>query len=176
MGKKSYTLTINLVVLYNSGINRPKAFNSQRKQEEQAMDTQKHTVTCDMKPLDELSLSDETLAFLHYVIKVTDQIDVELEEIFFAPCNVKFGLATARWVTVFNNDVDDLIEYWIIYKDDKASALATKYIESNGTQNVAFTQFILHPINHEGVTSLINKLPSAIDVARNNNHASVNLH
>ncbi len=140
------------------------------------MDKQRNAVTCDMKPLDELRLSEETLAFLHYIIRVTDQIDVETEEIFFAPCNVKFGSATARWVTVFNNEVDDLIEYWIIYKDNKASALATKYIESNGTQNVAFAQFILHPINHEGVTSLINELPSAIDVAGNSNHASVNLH
>ncbi len=129
-----------------------------------------------MTSLDELPLSEETLAFLHYVIRVTDQISVETEDIFFAPCNVKFGLATARWVTMFNNEVDDFIEYWIIYKEDKASALVTKYIDSNGSQNVAFTQFILHPISTEGVTDLINELPSAIDVTRRNNYASVELH
>ncbi len=109
----------------------------------------------------DIGLSEESLAFVLYVLRVTDEIPLDIEEIIFTKCNEKFGVATAVWATAFANG-NTTIEYWVIHRYKKATALATRYTNKNGERGYAFTQLIMHPIDAAGVQKLIQSMPSVL--------------
>lgn len=118
------------------------------------------------KTLNELDLSPESHAFLLYIMRITDGIELPEEEIVFAPIDIKFGVAKAKWATMFVDTDGDWTEYWIIYRDNVATAVVTRYIDADQTMSCAFTQFMLLPINQEGVVELIEQLPKVSDVLK----------
>ena len=105
----------------------------------------------------DIDLPERSLAFLLYIMRVTYGCNVPLEDIIFAPVKQKFGLAEARWATVFYADESELLEFWIIYKDDEPTAVATRMI-SGGDIDTGFAQLVINPIS-DGVKDLIKNLP-----------------
>ena len=114
----------------------------------------------DRHHVSELGLCDESLAFLVYIIRIMDEIDTSNDDLTFVCCDEKFGQARASWVAKFVTE-DEVIEYWLIKKDERYTALVTRYIDPDGSMCCVFTHFVLLPINYEGVTILMQELPAA---------------
>ena len=106
----------------------------------------------------DLDLPERSLAFLLYIIKIGDKINVETSEIQFVPIKERFGRGEARWATAFYASKEDFIEYWIIYIDDEPMAVAQR--TTNGDQiGISFSQLVMMPIYSNGIALLIEKLP-----------------
>ena len=118
----------------------------------------------ELRCVDDIGLSEESFAFLLYILRVSDGVQGATHELIFAKCDEKFGQAQATWATIFASE-EGTIEYWIIEKDGKATALASRYIDNDGDESYMFTQFIMLPIDVEGVKKLVKKLPSVMSYA-----------
>ena len=119
----------------------------------------------------DLPIKPESLAFIVYMMRITDEIKLDLEEIIFCPCDVKFGAGRAEWVTIFLEEKGSgYIEYWIICINGKPSSVVTREIDRYGNKSLCIAQLVLNPISEEGVTKLINDLPNAELVVRRKTH------
>ena len=123
---------------------------------------------CGNRPIDHIGLPERSLAFLLYIMRITDGIKMDREDIVFTPVKEKFGAAEARWATVFGGNDGVFLEYWIIYIDDEPMAVAQKIISTEGV-DCAFFQLVIKDINMKGVTKLIESLPFVTSLTAEHN-------
>lgn len=119
----------------------------------------------------EIGLCRVSIAFLTYIMRITDKIRTPLDDIGFYPISIKFGTGTAKWVTVFGCSEGHRIEYWIIFEGNEPSAIVTKYRKDDGEVNVAFSQlYIQQSIDPDKITPLILGLPDVLELFTKGSH------
>lgn len=106
----------------------------------------------------DLGLHERSLPFLTWIMRMMDGVQTPFDQVFFVPVREKFGNAEARWATAFFGENNACLEYWIIYKDDEATAVAQR-VTANGKIECGFYHLIMLPVSKEGVVDLIKKLP-----------------
>lgn len=98
-------------------------------------------------------LTEESKAFLLYY--VSQDLTNIAENLSFKPCDTPFGKYIIKYETTFINDLEGLVEYWIVFNDDKALGVAQRI-----SYDANFESSFLHfKLNREDEAQILSQIP-----------------